>query len=787
MLARHVGKPVSRREDPGLITGQDAYVADVKLPNALHLVVARSPYAHAEIRSINADAVRRVPGVVAVLTGADLNSELGTIDMIIPVEAFDEVKGEGRQVLAQGRVRHVGQPVAVVVAEDPWIAVDALDALAIDYAPLPVVTDAEAALLPGAPLVYEHVGTNMGIRWSRTEGDVDGAFARAVVVVEARMTNQRLVAVALEPRAVAADYDVKTDQLTLWASTQAPHQLRDWVAEHLGLKADRLRVIAPRVGGGFGAKIALYPEDLIVPYLARKLKRPVRWVATRREDLQATSHGRDMVAHMRLAADRSGRILALDARIIGNLGYCLFSDGPFLPLLAAQMITGCYDIRTARVDVLGIFTHTMGTAAYRGAGRPEAAYFIERMVTLLAARLGMDPAELRRKNFIPPEAFPYQTPFGQSYDSGNYAGALEVALAKADYAALRAEQIKARPGTHAKGVGGRFMGIGLSCYVEVCGFIGEEVSDVIVGPDARVTVLTGTSPHGQGHETSFAQLVADELQLPLDRVTVVHSDTKLVRDGTGTFGSRSLARGGMAAVANARLVRDKARWIAAHFLEALVDDVVLDEGVFQVRGVPDRRVSWERVAEAAYGGQLPSGLEPGLEGKEDFVGEGLLYPFGAHVAAVEVDPDTGIVTLRRYVSVDDSGPLVNPLLADGQVHGGLAQGIGQALWEAVAYEESGALLTGSLMDYAMPKAADLPSFETDHTVTPSPRTALGVKGIGESATIGSTPAVANAVLDALAPLGVEHLDLPLTPEKVWRAIRARRGTEDVRAFFRELR
>ncbi|MBI4607950.1 MAG: xanthine dehydrogenase family protein molybdopterin-binding subunit [Candidatus Rokubacteria bacterium] len=763
MDAQAVGSPLKRREDPGLLTGQDRYVADLRLPSVLHLAFARSPHAHAEIRKVDTEAARRTPGVVAVLTAADLNPHLGTIAMIIPVEAFDEVTARERQVLAEGRVRFVGEPVAAVVADDPYRAADALEALSIEYRPLRAVTDAETALDPGAPLVYEELGTNLAMRWSRTVGDVDAAFAGAPVLVEARMTNQRVTAVAMEPRAVAADYDAATGQLTLWASTQNPHLLRDWVAEHLGIDAEKLRVIAPQVGGGFGSKIALYPEDLIVAFLARKLGRPVRWSATRREDLQGTSHGRDMVARMRLAADTRGRILALDARIVGNLGWCLFSDGPFLPVLAGQMATGCYDIPAARVEVLGVFTHTMGTAAYRGAGRPEAAYFIERTITLLADRLGLDPTEVRRRNFVRPEAFPYETATGASYDSGNYAGALETALERAGYAALRAEQARARQE-------GRLLGIGLSSYVEMCGFVDEEVSDVVIGPDARVTVLTGSSPHGQGHETSFAQLVADELQVPTEQISVIHGDTKLIRAGSGTYGSRSIARGGMAALANARSVREKARRIAAHLLEAAADDVGLEHGVFQVRGVPDRQVSWRQVAEAAHGEKLPPGLEPGLEAKEDFVGSGLLYPFGSHLAVVEVEPDTGRVRLLRYVSVDDSGLLVNPLLADGQVHGGLAQGIGQALYEAVVYDETGQLLSGSLMDYAVPKAADLPSFETAHTATPSPRTELGVKGIGESATIGSTPAIANAVLDALAPFGVRHLDLPLTPEKVWRAI-----------------
>jgi CO/xanthine dehydrogenase Mo-binding subunit len=590
------------------------------------------------------------------------------------------------------------------------------------------------------------------------------------VVVEARLVNQRLLAVAMEPRGVAAVWDAARGELTVWGSTQTPHWLRDNVAKHLKLDPARVRAIAPRVGGGFGAKIALYSEDLIVPWLARRLGRPVRWAASRHEDLTATSHGRDVIAQIRLAADRQGRILALDARIIGNLGFCLFSDGPILPVLCGQMITGCYDVPAVRAEVRCAFTNTMGTAAYRGAGRPEAAYFIERMVQRLATELGLDPAEVRRRNFIPPSAFPYETAGGASYDSGDYQKALDALLERAGYARLRAEQAEARRA-------GRLVGIGLASYVEMCGFVDDETGDVVVGPDGRVTLESGCSPHGQGHETSFAQLVADELDVAVADVTVVHSDTQVVRKGQGTYGSRSIARGGMAAVVNARRVADRARQVAAHLLEARPDDVVRDGPVFHVRGVPDRRVSWAEVAAAAHGGRLPASLGAGLESREDYVAQGLLYPFGSHLAVVEVDPDTGHVHLRRYVTVDDSGLIVNPLLAAGQVHGGLAQGIGQALWEGGRYDGEGQLLSGSLMDYAIPKADDLPSFETGHTVTPSPRTPLGVKGIGESATIGSTPAVANAVLDALAPLGIRHLDIPLTPDRVWAAIAAaRRGT-----------
>ncbi len=767
MITAHVGRPLKRKEDPGLLTGREPYVADIRLPGALHVAVVRSPHAHAEIRRIAVEAARRAPGVAGVFTGAELNAELGEIAMMIPPEAFDECHLQLHRPAAEGRARYLGEPVAVVVAESAAAAEDAADLVEVDYAPLPAQIDAEQALKPQSPRLYDHLKSNLGVRWARSRGDVERAFNDAAHVVEARLENQRLMAVAMEPRAVAARYDGTTGELTVWGCTQIPHGLRDSIAQHLKLTPERVHLIAPRVGGGFGAKIALYPEDLIVPWLAVRLGRPVRWNASRREDLLATSHGRAVVAHMRLAADRSGRVLALDARIIGNLGWCLFSDGPLLPVLCGQMITGCYDIPVARVEVRCVFTNTMGTAAYRGAGRPEAAFFIERMMDLLAAQAGLDPAEVRRLNFVPPAKFPYETAVGTSYDSGNYAGALGALLERADYAGLRAEQARRR-------AAGNLIGIGVASYVEMCGFVDEETSDVVVGAEGEVTVLTGASSHGQGHETSFAQLVADELGIPVERVTVVHGDTRKVRTGVGTFGSRSIARGGMAAVSNARRVADKARRIAAHLLEARADDVVNDGGAFHVRGVPDRRVTWAQVVAAAHGGPLPAGLEPGLESREDFVGQGLLYPFGAHLAMVEVDPETGRVRVLRYVTVDDSGPIVNPLLAAGQVHGGLAQGIGQALWEGGAYDAQGQLVSGSLMDYAIPKAEDLPAFETGHTMTPSPRTVLGVKGIGESATIGSTPAIANAVLDALRPLGIRHLDIPLMPGRIWQAISAAR-------------
>ncbi len=754
MAVQHAGHPLKRLEDPKLLTGRDPYVDDVRLEAALSMALVRSPHAHATIAAVDTRAARSMPGVVAVLTAAELNPGVGVIGTPIPAEAFDWMNDQGRTLLAEGRVRHVGQPVAVVVAESAAAALDGVEAVAVTYEPLPPVVDLETALAPDAPLLYPESGTNAGIRLEREQGDVDGAFRRAAVVVEASMVNQRLIPLAMEPRAAAAVWDARAGRLTMWADTQVPHRVRDVIAQYLKLDPAAVRVLTARVGGGFGAKIPIYGEDVLVALLARKLERPVRWAASRREDMQATTHGRDMRCTLRLAADERGRVLALDARIVGNLGYCLFAEGPILPVLCGQMITGCYDIQVGRVSVAGAFTNTMGTGAYRGAGRPEAGYFIERGMNLLAARLGLDPAEVRRRNFIPPDRFPYTTLMGNSYDSGEYAKALDHALDRAGYAALRREQAAAR-------AAGRLLGVGLACYVEICGFDDNETSDVVVGADGAVTVLTGSASHGQGHETSYAQLVADELQIPIERVTVVHGDTDRVRSGVGTFGSRSMARGGMHALGNARKVRELAVEIAATLLEAAPPDVVLDGGRFKVRGVPDRSVSWVEVAAAGH---------DRLAARDDLKGAGTLFPFGAHVAVVEIDGETGQVRLARYVSVDDSGFLVNPLLAGGQVHGGLAQGIGQALLEGAAFDDAGQLVTSTLMDYAIPKTTDLPSFENDHTRTLSPRTTLGVKGIGESATIGSTPAVANAVLDALAPLGVTDLDLPLTAPRIWQAI-----------------
>ncbi|HXH83496.1 MAG TPA: xanthine dehydrogenase family protein molybdopterin-binding subunit [Candidatus Tectomicrobia bacterium] len=757
MTVQHVGRPVRRLEDPKLVTGRDPYVNDVRLEGALVMAVVRSPHAHARIRRIDPEPARRVPGVVAVATGADVNAEVGVIHSPVPDQAFDVVHRRGHTLLAEGTVRHVGEPVAVVAAETASAAADGAAAVLVEYEPLPAVVDAVAALAPGAPLLYPDLASNLATRIVREKGDVEAAFRAAAVVVEVDLYNQRVIPFAMEPRACSAVWDAARGRLTLWGDTQVPHRMRDQIAARLKLPPDQVHVLTARVGGGFGAKVPVYQEDTLVPWLARRLGRPVRWAATRREDMQATGHGRDMRCRLRLAADAQGRVLALDARIVGNVGFCMYHVGPILPALCGQMITGCYDIQTGRVEVVSAYTNTMGTVPYRGAGRPEAAYFIERAMDALARRLGLDAAEVRRRNFIRPDRFPCTTLMGHSYDSGDYAATLDHALRTAGIDRLREEQAAAR-------AAGRLVGIGIACYVEICGFEDDETSDVQVAADGHVTVLTGSASHGQGHETAYAQLVAEQLQLPLEMVTVVHGDTARVRSGVGTFGSRSISRGGMHALGNAVKVREKATEVAARLLEAAAADVVLEDGAFHVRGLRDRRVTWQEVAAAGAGT---------LDARDDLKGAGTLFPFGAHVAMVEVDRETGRVTLRRYVSVDDSGVLVNPLLAQGQVHGGLAQGIGQALWEGAVFDDAGQLLTASLMDYALPKSDDLIGFVNDHTRTPSPRTAIGVKGIGESATIGSTPAVVNAVLDALAPLGITTLDPPLTAARVWAAIAAR--------------
>ena len=767
-----MGVRIRRREDPALITGEGKYTGDLQLDGMVYMAVVRSPYPHARVRSIDTSAAKALPGVLTVLTGADLNPQMGAVLPAAAAEGDEYIDGHttARTVLATDKVRCVGDPLAVVVAETRYTAADAADAVMVDYEPLPGVSDPEQALAAGAPLLYEEWGTNQAFRWFKSSGDVAAAFANAAKVVEVRLVNQRLIPSAMEPRAVVATYDQATDGLTIWTSTQIPHALRTEVAPILGIAPEQIRVIAPEVGGGFGAKSNVYAEEVIVPYLAKALGRPVKWVATRGEDYLTTSHGRDQINIIRLAADTSGRVLGADLTVIANCGAYYSRVMAAIPTLTALMMTGVYDIPNARCEAIGVMTNKGINEPYRGAGRPEAAYMIERAMDVLAEELGLEPTAVRRRNFIAPDKFPYKAPMGANYDSGDYERNLNALLEAADYAALRAEQAQRRA------AGGKLMGIGLATYVEICGFDPSESAQVTVDEQAKVTVLSGTSPHGQGHKTAWTQIVADMLQIPPDDITVIHNDTALVPKGFGTYGSRSAAMGGSAVWKNSKTVRERAQEIAAHLLEAAVADVTLENGRFHVVGSPAVSVGWKEVAAAAYSSGAAGGAPPELSAGEDFASADQNYPFGAHLAVVEIDPATGAVTIVRYVTMDDCGRVINPLLVEGQVHGGIAQGVGQALLENAAYDESGNLLSGTLMDYNLPRADNFPHFETNRTETPSPLNPLGVKGIGEAAIIGSTPTIVNAVVDALSHLGVRHLDMPLTAEKIWHALNIATGT-----------
>ncbi|HRC75793.1 MAG TPA: molybdopterin-dependent oxidoreductase, partial [Kouleothrix sp.] len=665
--------------------------------------------------------------------------------------------------LSIDRVRHVGEAVAAVIAASPTIAVDAAADVVVDWQPLPAVADMLKALEDGAPQLFESMPRNIDHVWTRKRGDADAAFAAAERVVSQRILSQRLSGVPMEGRAVVAAPDPTTGGLTVWTSCQGPHLNRGNLAKVLGLDENQIRVIAPDVGGGFGVKIYTYPEEIALAALARAYRLPLRWAETRMEHMAATAHGRAQVADIDLAVQGDGTITGMRMRVVGDLG--AYPVDPVIPELTGQMAVGVYAIPAVDIEITCVYTNTTPVAAYRGAGRPEAAYYIERMIDLVAAELGLDPIEVRRKNFIAPERFPYKTPCGPLYDSGEYDKALTRALEIADYAGLRAEQQRRR----AAGDQGTLLGIGVACYVEMCGFGPYESAVVRVDPTGTVTVFTGISPHGQGGGTTFAQLVADELGVAFDKIVVKYGDTGNTPMGQGTMGSRSIAVGGSALVRAAGKVRDKVRQIAAHMLEAAPDDIVLEAGRYQVRGVPARALTLADVAARAYSDELPKEIDAGLEATDFFVPK-IIYPFGAHVAVVEIERETGVVRIRDYFTVDDCGPRISPMLVEGQVHGGLAQGIAQALLEEIVYDENGQLLSGSLMDYALPRADDFSAFTTDATVTPTPFNPLGAKGIGEAATIGSTPAIANAVTDALAGLGAPHLDIPLRAEKIWRAL-----------------
>ncbi len=767
-IPQFMGARVRRREDPALITGEGRYTADIHLEGTVYMALLRSPYAHAKILGIDSTEAAAMEGVLAVFSGSEINPHLaGTIPSGMPLDnpPYSAGKLPVRKALAADKVLYVGEPVVVVVALDPYTAVDAVESIFVDYAPLPVVVDPEAALADDAPVLHEEWDDNLAFRWGPIgDENIADIFAKATHTIELRLENQRLIANAMEPRAALASYDAAAQSFTIWSTTQSPHGTRDTLAGILGISPDKVRVIAPEVGGGFGIKAPVYNEEVLAAFLSRHLEKPVKWVATRSEDYLSTYQGRGQTDIIRLAADENGRIQAADLQIIYDCGAYYSAIAPLIPTLTVLMMVGVYAIPTVRAEVTAAFTNKQSADPYRGAGRPEAAYLIERAMDVLADETGIDPAELRRRNYIAPDAFPYTTPTRAVYDSGEYARNLDKALELAGYENLCQEQARRRQN------GGKLMGIGLSTYVEVCGFGPWEMGSVSMDEAAKVTILTGTSPHGQGHETTWAQIAADALQIPMEAIIVKHGDTAVVPRGIGTFGSRSTAVGGSAVQSNSATVRDKARQIAAHLLEADEADVILQDGRFQVVGVPERALSWPEIAQAAQDDTLPEALQGGLESDTDFAPQGNLYPFGTHIAVVEIDPETGSVELTRYLTVDDCGRVINPLLVEGQVHGGIAQGAGQALLEGVHYDEIGNLLTGSMLDYTVPRFDNFPNYETNRTETPSPLNPLGVKGIGEAATIGSTPAVANAVIDALSHLGVRHLDMPLTAAKIWQVL-----------------
>jgi len=764
-ISRMVGARVKRKEDPRLITGTGNYVDDIKLHDMQHLAVLRSPHAHARIKGINTTKAAVLPGVLAVLTGGDIKR------MSEPLPTFPLVEGlktPDHPAMAVEQVNHLGEAVAAVVARDRYVARDALDLIEVEYETLPAVVDVEKAMAEGGPLVHADLGTNVAYRME-VGTDVEEAFREAEVVVKQRMRNQRLVPNPLENRGVLAHYEQGPGTLTVWTSTQIPHMLRGTYATLLRLPEQRVRVVAPDVGGGFGCKLNTYPEDIITAVAAMTVRKPVKWIEDRSEGFLATSHGRDQVADVEAAAKKDGTITGLRFRIVADLGAYNQLFTPLVPTLTGAMASGCYKVPNIKAEVIGVYTTKTSVDAYRGAGRPEAAYYLERIVDMVADELGLDPADVRRKNFIAPTSFPYSTPTGQVYDSGDYELTLNRALEMAHMTRLREEQAKAR-------AEGRYLGIGISTYVEICGIGGWESATVRVDQTGKATVLTGSSPHGQGQETSFAQVAADELGLPLDDVLVLHGDTSVVATGVGTFGSRAMAVGGGAVVMSTTKVKEKAKQIASHMMEARPDDVVYSEGRIYVKGHAEKGLTLAEVAAAAWAGaDLPPDTEPGLEATSHFNPPGATFPFGAHIAVVEIDPESGALKLLRYIAVDDCGTPINPLLIDGQVHGGIAQGIGQALYEEAIYDESGQLITGSLLDYALPNASMVPVYEMDRTETPTPNNPMGAKGVGEAGTIGAAAAVVNAAVDALSSLGVRHVDMPLKPEKLWRLIQSSRA------------
>ncbi len=757
-----LGNAVVRKEDPSLLTGSDRYFDDLVIEGVGHVFFVRSPFAHADLGDVETSEAAAAPGVRGVWTAADLELK--------PFLGLGAFKPEfARPPLARGKVRFVGDIVAVVVADSLAEAVDAGELVEVDYEPLPAVTDAAAALADGAPILFDEIGTNLVFR--SAIGDDTDPLDGAATIVEGRIVSQRLAGVPMEPNGCVA-IPGDGDSLTVWVPSQNPIAVRDGLAGQLGVEPATIRVAAPVVGGGFGPKAGLYTEHIITAALARVTGQPVKWTEQRSENMVSMAQGRDMILDTKLAVDGDGRILGLDVDVIAGCG-AYPGVGGILPTFTQLMAQGVYEIPKLRFRARSAATNNTQTAAYRGAGRPEATQMLERIIDMAADETGIDPVEIRRRNFIPPDAFPYTTHGGANYDSGDYEQALNAALEAADYAGMRAEQARRRESGDR-----RQIGIGLAAYVEVTAPAGlhVEYGKVQVNPDGTATASVGTSAHGQGHDTAFSMLVSDVLGIPMDQVILHQSDTALVPRGAGTMGSRSLQSAGSAVFVASQHVLDKAKRLAAHLLEAAEADIVTTDGGLQVAGVPTSTIGWGELAAAADdAARRPEGMEPGLAFEHDFDGQDSTFPFGAHVSMVEVDTETGHVEMLRHVAVDDCGRILNPLLVTGQQHGGIAQGIAQALFEEVAYDDDGNPITSNLMDYAIPSAAELINFETFNTETPSPRNPLGAKGIGESGTIGSTPAIHNAVIDGVSHLGVSHIDMPLTSRRVWEAIQAAAG------------
>ena len=778
--ARLLGASIKRREDPRFITGKGNYTDDLKLAGMTHAAFVRSPHANAKIRKIDTSKASKAPGVVAIFTGKDMTG----VNSLPCGWLLPELKIPAHMPLASDAARYVGDPVAIVIAESQSAASDAADLVAVDWEVLRSVTATEQATAKGSVQIHEVAPDNVAFKWQIGDAAAtDAAFESAAVTVKKRIVNQRLVANPMEPRACVARYEDATGEWTLWVTSQNPHVHRLLMTAFvLGIPEHKVRVIAPDVGGGFGSKIFLYNEETVCTWATRQIKRPIRWTSSRREAFQTDAHGRDHVTDAEVAVAKDGKLLGLRVKTTANLGAYLSTFAPAVPTyLYATLLNGVYEWPAIHAEVTGVFTNTTPVDAYRGAGRPEACYLLERMIDAAAAAINMDPAEIRRKNFIPKFDNGYQTKVALSYDSGNYGAAFDKLLGMLDYKKFRSDQAAAR-------AQGRLMGIGFSTYIEACsiapskvvGSLGAqaglwESGKVQVHPTGKVSVFTGSHSHGQGHETTMAQIVADHLGIPMDDVEIVHGDTGRVPFGMGTYGSRSASVGGTAIVMSLDKIKEKGKKIAAHLLEANPKDMEYVGGQFVVKGSPQKAIPFGQVALTAYvPHNYPEGLEPGLEETSFYDPANFCFPFGAHACVVEVDPDTGHVKILRYLAVDDVGNVINPMIVDGMVHGGIAQGVAQALWEEAVYDrDSGQLVSGSMMDYTLPKADMLPFYETARTETPTPVNPLGVKGAGETGTIASTPAVVNAVVDALSGLGVDHIEaMPLTPERVWKTAQA---------------